>query len=171
MITLKTNTTFGNFAIVAEAEVSEAQLGVLANAGLLQILQRSPATAAEKLLAKYDKRPAGFQRNSIPFSEANAIILADELQKPIEIGENGSKSKVNATVIVTEHVPNASEVKFAAERAKYASKNGDAEKLAKLAEAVGYKGEVGSGKADEAPVEFLAAIKEWVAVQFKALGE
>src|SRR5215475_14095992 len=68
------NTNFGFFGWKASAEVSQAMLELLAGLGLLQILQRSPATEAEKKLANYEKRPKGFQRSSIEHNKTNEGI-------------------------------------------------------------------------------------------------
>lgn len=163
---LNTNSTFGNFAITAEAEVSDAQRDVLASYGLLQLLQRSPASAAEKAMAGYDKRPAGFKRDSIAFSEANAEKLTAELQKPIKV-EDGI-ADLNVEVVVTEYVPTESDVKMPDERAAYA-RNGKAGSLPALATKVGFAGEVGDGTTENAPVEFLRAIRAYAKAQVAGL--
>lgn len=127
MHTLKTSSTFGNFKFEAEAKVTDEQLAILASAGLLQALQRSPATAAEKELAGYEKRPASFKRSSIDFSEANATVLAKHLSEIEVEGEPaigadgkevaGAKSKLSILVTTAEHVPNAgAEPKYAEEK-------------------------------------------------------
>lgn len=163
--TLKT--TMGNFAVSAEAEVNPDQFAILADAGLLQFTQRTPFSSAEKLMAGYDKRPAGFKRNSIEFSADNALTLESVLEKPIEIADGVTVTLSN--ISVTEYVPAVAEPKFASERAKYASKNGDPVKLQKLATAVGYAGEIGDGSAANAPVAFLEAIKTWVKAQLESV--
>lgn len=117
MHNLKVKSTFGNFKFAGEAEVTDEQLLILAGAGLLQLLQRSPATAAEKELAGYEKRPAGFKRTAIDFSEANAAVLAKHLGSVEVEGDAtidaegkelaGAKSKLDVLVSVEEHVPNS----------------------------------------------------------------
>lgn len=161
MTKLNTSSTFGNFAIVAEAEVDEAQRDILASLGLLQVLQRSPASAAEKKLAGYEKRPTGFKRDSIPFSEDNAETLALVMGEPIEIAEG---VKISANITVSEYVPTEADVKMADERSAYAlhSKAGNLEKWAKK---IGFTGELGDGKAENAPVELLRAARAWVKAQ------
>lgn len=163
--TLKT--TMGNFAVSAEAEVNPDQFAILADAGLLQFTQRTPFSSAEKLMAGYDKRPAGFKRNSIEFSADNALTLESVLEKPIEIAEGVTITLSN--ISVAEYVPAVKEPMFASERAKYASKNGDLVNLQKLATAVGYAGEIGDGSAANAPVAFLEAIKTWVKAQLESV--
>ena len=87
MINLNCTSTFGNFRWTATASVTEEQAETLANAGLLQILQRSPASKAEKSLAGYEKRPDKFERKDIPFSDENALKLAGFLGETVEIAE------------------------------------------------------------------------------------
>jgi len=85
MTKLKCNSTFGNYKWTATAEVSQEQLEVLASAGLLQVLQRSPASKAEKAMAGYEKRPDKFERSSIPFDSQGQTILQDSLGAEIEL--------------------------------------------------------------------------------------
>jgi hypothetical protein len=163
MITLKCNSTFGNYAWTAEAEVEDNVRDVLASYGLLQVLQRSPASAAEKAMAGYEKRPDGFKRGNIPFDATNAQKLAKFLESAeVETGRDDKGKAVMVTpeiaVTVTEYVPEEGGTKFAAERRLYVAK---AAKLDKLAALVGYDGEVGDGTADGAPEAFLTAIRAW----------
>lgn len=159
----------GNFAVSAEAEVNPDQFAILADAGLLQFTQRTPFSSAEKLMAGYDKRPAGFKRNSIDYTADNALTLESVLEKPIEIADGVTVTLSN--ISVAEYVPAVAEPKFASERAKYAKVGTDAAKLAKLAKAVSYTGELGDGTAANAPVAFLEAIKLEVKRQLALLGE
>lgn len=165
---LQTKSTFGNFAIEAEADVTAEQRDYLANLGLLQVLQRSPASAAEKALAGYDKRPSGFKRDSIPFSEANAETLTAEMEKPISFGEDSGVEPIECAVRVTEYVPTVADVKMTDERNAYA-RHGKAGDLPAFAKTVGYDGQVGDGVAENAPVEFLRAIRRYVNEQLKTL--
>lgn len=84
---LNCESTFGNFKWVASVEVTEEVALTLASKGLLQILQRSPASEAEKKLAGYEKRPKDFERKMIPFNEANAQTLGEYLGAKHEIDE------------------------------------------------------------------------------------
>jgi hypothetical protein len=161
---LETKSTFGNFSIAAEAEVDDAQRDYLASLGLLQLLQRSPASAAEKAMAGYDKRPSGFKRDSIPFNTDNAAVLTQELEKPIK-AEDGI-APIECAVEVSEYVPAEADVKMNDERAAYA-RNG--KQLEKLASKVGYEGALGDGTKENAPVEFLRAIRAWTKAQLAAL--
>lgn len=85
------NTNFGFFGWNAVAEVSMRVLLYLAGLGLLQLLQRSPATNAEKKLAGYEKRPKNFERSSIPFNDANKGVFASLMGAVVELvnGEEG----------------------------------------------------------------------------------
>lgn len=100
---LKTSSVFGNFAFAMTAEVGEKEVELLASYGLLQIAQRSPASAAEKAMAGYAKRPAGFKRDSIAYGEAAAEILREKLST-IALEGNGD---ISCNVTVTEYVPEA----------------------------------------------------------------
>lgn len=161
---LNTSSTFGNFAIVAETEVSDKQRDALANLGLLQLLQRSPASAAEKAMAGYEKRPSGFKRDSIAFSSLNAETLAKAMQAPIKVGEG--IEDLLCEIVVTKYVPPVGEIKLTDERKAYAR---NAAKLPALAAKVDYKGEIGDGTEENAPVDFLRAIRAWSKAQVAAI--
>lgn len=195
MHTLKTTSTFGNFRFTAEAEATDEQLLVLAEAGLLQLMQRSPATAAEKELAGYgDKRPKDFKRNSIDFSEASAAILAKHLGKVVveadgTTGEDGkevagAKSDLNILVEVVEHVPNSgAEPKYKAEKdfvKLYLGSNGGKLASGESRTAVSFASNRGitvpegfDAAAWEDSTEFLTAVREWKKAEDakKAAGE
>lgn len=113
MKTVKASWTFGNFAIAIEADVEEKHEATLVELGLLQILQRTPSSNAEKALAgsawptgkKSGRplRPKGFERSSIPFTEANvATIRGGAFGKTAEIAEGVSVPI--RVVSVKEHV-------------------------------------------------------------------
>jgi hypothetical protein len=170
---IKYGSVFGNYRWDAEANVSDELVSVLAPLGALQIGQRSPSTAAEKEMAGYEKRPKGFNRNTIPFSEAGASTLAKHLKTMrVEVGRNEKDEPVygtiSADVTVTEYVPTEADVKMPDERAAYA-RNAKAGTLNALAEKVGFDGEVGDGTAENAPVEFLRAIRAWSKAQVAAI--
>jgi hypothetical protein len=89
---IQTQWTFGNFVVTAETTVETAEpVGPLAAAlmekGFLQLLQRVPASNAEKALAGYDKRPAGFKRDSIPYNAENVEELRDAFGTSVEVSE------------------------------------------------------------------------------------
>lgn len=84
--------TFGNFSITAAAEMPFGEpvsplTKAICEKGFLQLLQRVPASNAEKALAGYEKRPAGFKRDSIPYSEENALKLSDAFGTTVEVEE------------------------------------------------------------------------------------
>lgn len=90
---IKTQWTFGNFSITAACNVDTAEpVGSVAQAlmekGFLQLLQRVPASNAEKALAGYDKRPAGFKRDSIVYSDANALALTEAFGTSVEVDKD-----------------------------------------------------------------------------------
>lgn len=89
---IQTQWTFGNFVITAETNVETAEpVGPVAQAlmekGFLQLLQRVPASNAEKALAGYEKRPAGFKRDSIAYSEENALALTEAFGTTVEVDD------------------------------------------------------------------------------------
>lgn len=166
---IKYGSVFGNYKWLATAEVSESLVAALVPLGALQIGQRGPSTSAEKAMAGYEKRPKGFNRTSIPFDSDKAEILAKNLRSmKVEIGRNEKDEPIyetlTASVTVEEYIPTAADVVMADERAAYA-RNGKAETLDKLAEKVGFDGEVGDGTSENAPVEFLRAIRSWSKAQ------
>ena len=155
---LQTTSTFGNFKWTAEAEVTEAQAEILANAGLLQVLQRSPATAAEKSLAGYEKRPDKFERKSIEYTDSNARQLEKFLSAEIEIADG---VKITPTVVAQFHEIGASAApKFVEEKAIIARhvKTGDLAEWA--SETIAYSGETVDHDGN-ASNEFLAAVKAY----------
>lgn len=170
---IETSSTFGNFDWNATFNVPDSLIPVLCSLGILQVMQRQPSSAAEKQLAGYEKRPEGFKRTSIPFTDENAETLKNALKQiQIETGrdEKGAKILQSLTadsINVVEHVVEERGSTYAAERAKYAEKKSEAE-LRKLAKAVGYDGDIGT-VGGEAPEDFLKAIRSWVRAQTAAL--
>lgn len=157
---IKYGSVFGNFRWDSSVEITPEQATLLAPLGALQIAQRSPSTAAEKAMAGYDKRPKGFTRTDIPYSDELAEVLRKH-QSVLEIPNgNGGVIKLDAETEVAEYVPEAADVKMTDERNAY-GRNAENRNLAGLAKKVGYTGELGSGTKSEAPVEFLRAIRAW----------
>lgn len=163
--------TFGNFKYEINAEVTPEQRDALAIAGLLQIAQRKPATAAEKELGwgGAKKRPEGFKRTDIEFSAEAAATLKKHLEAgKLEIGE-GDDAKEEALlldVVVTEYSPEKAEVKWKEEKAILARKSGDAEFEA-LAKRVGYVKPEGGWSKDD--VEFCKAIRVYTKAQLAGM--
>lgn len=162
---------FGNYRWDSSVEITPEIAALLAPLGALQVAQRSPSTAAEKEMAGYEKRPKGFTRTQIPFSTENAEVLR-KYQSVLEIpaGEDADGKtktvKLNADCKVIEYIADTADVKMTDERNAY-ERNSD--KLDKLAAKVGFKGDVGNGKAADAPVEFLRAIRAWSKEMLKKL--
>lgn len=169
---IQVNSTFGNFAYAITAEVTEAQRDALAIAGLLQIAQRKPATAAEKELGwgGAKKRPEGFKRTDIEFSAEAAATLKKHLEAgKLEIGE-GDDAKEEALLLdvtVTEYSPEKAEVKWKEEKAILARKTTDAE-FETLASKVGYKRAEGVAWSKE-DVEFCKAIRVYTKAQLAGM--
>lgn len=161
---IKVESTFGNYKWNASVIVGETQVDALLGMGILQILQRTPASVAEKAMAGYEKRPPGFKRDSIPYSESGAKILMDAM----EAAEVGKDDPLAIEVIVGEYIPGEGAIpKFTDEKAIVTSKGGDATRLAATAKVVGYDG-------DDLTVEnteFLRAIKTYRDVEAKKVKE
>lgn len=126
----------------------------LANLGFLWIMQRSPSSRAEKVMAGYEQRPPNFKRSMIPFTDKGAEQLDDMLSGDVEIGDN-DKIDVEVTSVKFHEIGATSEPKYADEK-KVIAKHRDGKTLVKLAEKVGY---LGDGDLDETNVEFLKSIK------------
>lgn len=161
---LQYGSVFGNFKWQAEADVDAALVPVLAGLGALQIGQRTPSSNAEKVLAGYDKRPEKFRRDSIPFSEDAADVLAEHLSSmKVEIGRNEKDepvyANITAEVVVGRYEGSTADVKMADERAAYAR---HAKDLPEFAAKIGFAGELGDGTKENAPVEFLRSIRAYV---------
>lgn len=81
--------TCGNVDVKAELTLPDGTptgVAILAVEGLTQILQRKPSSAWEKAEAGYEKRPDGFKRNSIAFSEESADKLVAGFSKALPEG-------------------------------------------------------------------------------------
>ncbi len=167
---IKVESTFGNYKWEASVMIGEAQEDAILAMGILQILQRTPATTAEKELATKhklwdgDKRPTGFKRNTIPYSDEGAKILMDAM----EAAEVDKDDPLVIEVKVSEHVPGeGSTPKFTDEKAIITSKGGDATRLAATAKAVGYEG----GDLTVDNLDFLRAIKTYRDAEAKKVKE
>lgn len=194
MHNLKIRSTFGNYKFAGETKVTDEQLVILGGRGLLQEVQRSPATAAEKELAGYDKRPAGFKRTSIEYSEANAAVLAKHLGSFVLEADDtvdadgkvvpGAKHQITLVLEVEEHIPGAgAEPKFKAEKdfvKLYLASNGGKLQSGEARTAVTFATNRGITMADdfdaaawEDDTTFLSAVKEWKKAEDakKAAGE
>lgn len=109
MKTVKVSWPFGQFLVSAEADITPEQQAIIDQEGVLQVLQRVPASTAEKKLAeqgfcgKWETgkkggliRPKDFKRSSIEFSQETAEILAAGFGKDAEIAK-GVKMPIRIT--------------------------------------------------------------------------
>lgn len=88
---------FGNFEVSAQADIAltepvNALTKSILEKGFLQLLQRVPASKAEKALAGYEKRPEGFKRDSIPWSDDNALKLIEAFGTEVEVEKATDKA-------------------------------------------------------------------------------
>ena len=138
---------------------------ILASAGLLQVLQRSPASKAEKSLAGYEKRPEKFNRSSIEYSDESAKALSGFLSEPIEIAEGQT---IEPIVSATEHVIGESTApKFVEEKqivARHVAK-GDLAEWASTK--IRYAGDTVDAEG-QPTTEFLTAVKAFKTALLKA---
>ena len=163
MTKLTATSTAGNYKWGVTANVTDEQLLVFANAGLLQFYQRSPQSNAERVMAQaaglWDngKRPEKFERKSIPFSDEGVKLMVAELEKEVEIAKD-VKIKASATAEFHE-IGAAGAPKFRDEREVVARhiKEGDFVQWAKTK--VGMPCTV----EDSDKVEFLQAVKALIA--------
>lgn len=166
---IKYGSVFGNFRWDAIAEIPESLVPTLCALGALQVAQRTPSSNAEKALAGYEKRPAGFKRDSIDFSDAAAATLAKHLETmKVETGRDEKDAPIFATidaaVTVEKYEGSTADVIMKEERAAYARNakgEGKFKSLEALAAEIGYDGELGDGTAENAPVAFIRAIKDY----------
>ena len=159
MHNLTCTSTFGNFQWTATVDVTDEQAVELAKAGLLQIIQRSPASKAEKAMANdgkgYEKRPKDFVRSSIPFSDDNAATLGKFLGEKVEISE-GDFIKPSVKVIFHE-IGAAKEPAYAKEKEIVNKHANDLKDIVTWAvDKIGY---TGGGELNANNVELLKAVK------------
>lgn len=110
--------TFGNFDYDCVAQYDEAHETKLVEAGIVWVAQRKPSSRAEKALAGYEKRPTGFKRNSIAFTEENAAAFPQEFGGVYEVADGVSVTLRAENV--REHVVASSEPQYKAARKELA---------------------------------------------------
>ena len=120
-----------------EANVTDEQMLILANAGLLQVYQRTPQSRAEKLMAGYEARPQGFKRSDIPFSEKGVEQMIETLLDSVEIAD-GQMLKATAATAKFYEIGKVAEPKYAEERKAIAKHLADNSFVAWIADKVGY---------------------------------
>jgi hypothetical protein len=159
MPTVNAESTFGNFKWFAKADVSDAQASTLADLGFLWVMQRSPSSNAEKVLADYEKRPTGFKRSEIPFSDGNATKLQQLLGAKTAIAE-GVEISPNILKVIFHEIGAGVEPKYADEKKIVARHIEKRDIVTWATDTVGFTGE---GDLDVDNVEFLKAVKAYKA--------
>lgn len=157
MAKVKAKSTFGNSKWNGSAEVSDAQRDILADLGFLWVMQRTPSSNAEKQLAGYEKRPNGFKRSDIPWSDEMGAKLKTLLGAKVEIADGIEITPVIEKVEFHE-IGAGVEPKYADEK-KIVQRHVDAKDIVTWAsDTVGFTGE---GDLDVENVEFLKAVKAY----------
>jgi hypothetical protein len=148
---------FGNFKWFATAEVSDTQKDILADLGFLWVMQRSPSSTAEKSLAGYEKRPDGFKRSQIEFSDENAQALSKLLGMDAEI-DKGVTITPNITKVEFYEIGAKAEPAYADEKKAVLRHIADKTIATWAMDTVGFSGE---GDLDVSNVALLKAVKEF----------
>lgn len=157
MAIVKAESTFGNSKWNGHAEVTDAQVAILADLGFLWVMQRSPSSNAEKALAGYEKRPNGFKRSDIPWSDEMGARLKSLLGAKVEIADGIEITPVIDSVKFHE-IGAGVEPKYADEK-KIVARHIEAKDIVTWAtDTVGFTGE---GDLDVENVEFLKAVKAY----------
>lgn len=149
--------TFGNFKWVAKCEVSDVVLAILADLGFLWVMQRTPSSNAEKTLAGYEKRPAGFKRSEIAYSDDAAKKLQQLLGAKAEIADDVEITPQILSVVFHE-IGAGVEPKYADEKKIVARHIEKKDIVSWNDENVKFTGE---GDLDVDNVEFLKAVKAY----------
>jgi hypothetical protein len=150
--------TFGNYKWFGEADITDEQAQILVNLGFLWVMQRSPSSNAEKVLAGYEKRPSGFERKSIPFSESDAKRLATLLGAKVEI-EKDIKITPVITSVVFHEIGKGTEPKYVEEKSIIARHVKEGDFLDWIKDTVEYAGDADYKSANDTKV--LAAVKAY----------
>jgi hypothetical protein len=166
MVTLNVDSTFGNFDYTLTAQVPVSCLIEAGRKGLVWEVQRSPAGKAEAVLTGFDGKtkvkPDSFTRTDIPYTKANADILARELGKRANFAKGSFlPDSVKIDVVVTEHISTVTESKWSKARAFIDGKLAMGEDLKPVAQRAGYKG---AGKLNAENPEFLEAVGKFMAI-------
>ena len=166
---VNTNWNIGQFDVTLTANVDAETQARLASLGLRYLGQRN--SEVDKILGGFEKNSEGklvrrsnFKRNEVEFSETLRDALAASfatLTLPKAEGEEEAPTLAATVAIDRYEGGGKAEIKYAGERKAYA-RHGVAGDLPAFAEKIGYEGEVGDGTAENAPVEFLRAIKAYV---------
>jgi len=140
------------FSMKPEVKFDES-LTPLVHAGITQILQRKPASTWEKTEAGYDKRPEGFKRESIPFSEEAADRMKEVMSDAVENW---------AIIEVGEYVPEEKVGKFKEEIEIISRHESEDDVETWLADKVGFSGEYVDSDTDSGySLEALKAVNAY----------
>ena len=147
---------FGYFGWRSSVELTDEQLAYFAGLGVLQLMQRSPSTNAEKILGKFEKRPSDFKRSDIKFSDSNKEVFVREMSTKQEIENDHGKFTINPVTECWFHDLGATAAPKYADEKKAVERHITAGDIAKWAvEQVEYAGD----DLTTENVEFLQAIK------------
>lgn len=155
---VKATSTFGNYRWTASANITDKQAQILQDLGFLWVMQRTPSTRAEKVMAEYEKRPEGFKRSSIEYTDEGAKTLSEQLGEAVEIAD-GVSITPEITNVKFHEIGAQKEPQYADEK-KVVARHAEAGTLDKLASKVGYTGD---GNLDVENVDFLRSIKAFKA--------
>ena len=159
---------FGFFGWRSSVELTNEQVAYFAGLGFLQHMQRSPATSAEKILGKFEKRPDTFKRSDIAFSDSNKEVFVKEMSQKQDIENGDQKFTINPVTECWFHDLGATAApKFADEKRAVARHTADGDIAEWATKSVGY---TGNGKLDAENEEFLIAIKAFKVRVCKAAG-
>lgn len=156
---IKTNWNVGNFSVTLEGEVSEEQIPLLVEKGVLQVAQRqSEIDKVLGIVKKVGEKTvrSGVKRNEVPYSDEVALNLGSVFET-LKISDD---EEIELTVEVTEYVPTAGEIKFAFEKSLLAEKVAGGKSLADIAKGIEFEGE--TGEAPDYTPEFLRAVKSFL---------
>lgn len=179
-VTLK-DVVVGNGKYSAEVDLTDELLAVIAEQGVLRVLQGAPSGAAEKELAypgKGVQRPKGFSRSDIEFNDKFITAFTNAYEgAEIEIGRNEKgeaiKEKLGVKILNFEEYTGAekAEPKYKAEKDLLRTylflpdgetartlKSGAPRSAASFAESRGIPAPTEPWDED---TEFLKAVKEW----------
>jgi hypothetical protein len=150
------------FKLDLTADLSDEQIREAAAIGLASIAYRAGANVINKALEVDSNSGAEFSDDAAERIQSALTNWAASDESPLK---GGFDLAVNAS----RHVHGATQdVKMTDERNAYA-RHGKAGDLPAFAKTVGYDGAVGDGVAENAPVEFLRAIRRYVNEQLKTL--
>lgn len=160
-------TNFGYFGWRTSVELSDEQVAYFAGLGVLQHMQRTPATNAEKKLGNFEKRSPDFKRSDINFSDSNEDIFVKEMSAKQEIENGDVKFTINPVTECWYHDLGATAApKYADEKRAVQKHIADGDIAEWASEKVGYTGD----KLNVENIEFLQAVKTFKMEALKKEG-